>query len=195
MTNRRVYTFLIIGLVLITAAWWFLFMAPKNSAIGEANDEIDAILTERTFLEDRRNELQRLRENEGAYQLGILELENSIPTFPDEASLIELLNDHAETAGVELFSLTPSPPGAVSGIDGLQQINMTMTIEGQYFEVLAFLAALEAEERLIRVDSVSLSSSLDGETGRNILNVNLSATTFSKLGLPGAIATDPDEGA
>lgn len=194
MTTRRVYIFLLIGLVLITLAWWFLFMAPKNRAIGEANDEIDAILTERTFLEDRRDELQRLRENEGAYQLGILELENSIPTFPDEAALIELIHDHADASGVMLFSLNPVPPSVVAGIDGLQQINMSMTIEGQYFEVLAFLAALEAEERLIRVDSVSLSSSLDPDTGRNLLNVSLNGTAFSKLGLATATVSSGEEG-
>jgi Tfp pilus assembly protein PilO len=181
MTRNRLLVIGVLAFVLITAIWWFLFMAPKNSAIADAGDDLDGLRSEETLLQERRDELQRLAQNEPAYQMGILELESSIPAFPGEAALIETFFAKAEEAGFVLNSLTPTPPNEVAGVEGLQQISLAVVGEARYFELLAFLTLIEQEPRLIRIDNldVSFTSTEDEDT----LQVSLSATAFSKLGI------------
>lgn len=171
---------LILGLVLlfiITAGWWFLFMSPKSDEISEFNDQRDAARLEQTTLESRRNELAALAAKEGDYLLGISEVQASIPATPDGAALIEDINNLAETTGIDLLSFSPSVPGA-SAIEGLVEIQMTMTFEAPYFKVLSFLFALEELERLVRVDQISVTSTVL-EDGTNLLATSLTASAFS----------------
>ncbi|NNJ48377.1 MAG: hypothetical protein HKP18_11175 [Acidimicrobiia bacterium] len=55
---------------------------------------------------------------------------------------------------------------------------MTMTFEAPYFKVLSFLFALEELERLVRVDQISVTSTVL-EDGTNLLSTSLTASAFS----------------
>ncbi|MGI9610047.1 MAG: type 4a pilus biogenesis protein PilO [Acidimicrobiia bacterium] len=164
-------------LFIITAGWWFLFMSPKSSEIAEFNDQRDAAQLEQSTLEARRNELAALEAKEADFLLGISEVQASIPATPDGAALIEDINTLAETTGIDLLSFSPSVPGQ-SPIEGLVEIQMTMTFEAPYFKVLSFLFALEDLERLVRVDQVSVTSTVL-EDGTNLLSTSLTASAFS----------------
>ena len=171
---------LILGLLMlliITAGWWFLFMSGKSSEIAEFEDQRDAARLEQTTLESRRNALAALAAKEGDYLLGISEIQASIPATPDGAALIEDINSLAETTGIDLLSFSPSLPSQ-SAIEGLVEIQMTMTFEAPYFKVLSFLFALEDLERLVRVDQISVTSTLL-EDGTNLLSTSITASAFS----------------
>jgi len=174
---RRGLIFGLLLLVIITAGWWLLFMSPKSGEISEFNEQRDAARLEQSTLESRRNELAALAAKEGDFLLGISEVQASIPATPDGAALIEDINSLAETTGIELLSFSPSVP-AESTIEGLVEIQMTMTFEAPYFKVLSFLFALEDLERLVRVDQISVTSAVL-EDGTNLLSTSLSASAFS----------------
>ena len=178
---------LILGVLLafiITAGWWFLFMAPKSTEISDFNDERDTAQIEQSTLEGRRNQLAALAALEGEYLLGLSELQSSIPPTPDGAALIEDINNIAEASGVELLTFSPSQP-AESTVPGLVEIQMQMTFEAPYFKVLSFLFALEDLERLIRVDQVAITSRVL-EDGTNLLSTSVTAAAFSLSDLSGA---------
>ena len=178
---------LLLGILLffiITAGWWFLFMSPKSTEISDFNEERDAAQLEQSTLEARRDQLLSLAAREGDFLLGISEVQASIPATPDGAALIEDINQIAADADVELLTFSPSLPAA-SVIPGLVEIQMTMTVEAPYFKVLAFLFAIEDLERLVRVDEISVTASLD-EDGTNVLTTTLSATAFSFNTLAGS---------
>ena len=168
-------------LFIITAGWWFLFMSPKSSEISEFAEQRDAAELDQTTLEGRRNQLAALAAKEGDYLLGISEVQASIPTTPDGAALIEDINRLAETTGIDLLSFSPSVPG-LSAIEGLVEIQMTMTFEAPYFKVLSFLFALEDLERLVRVDQISVTATVL-EDGTNLLATSLTASAFSQTEL------------
>lgn len=173
----------ILGLFVITVAWWFLFMAPKSGEISDFNDQRDAAEIEQRTLESRRDELRALEAQEGDFLLGLSEVQASIPLNPDGAALIEDINDIVEDTGVELLSFSPSIP-APSALPGLTEIQMTITFEAPYFQVLSFLFALEDLERLVRVDQISITATVL-EDGTNLLSTTLTAAAFSINDLSG----------
>jgi len=179
----------ILILFIITAGWWFLFMSPKSADISELNEQRDTAATEQLTLESRRNELAALAAKEGDYLLGIFEVQSSIPATPDGAALIEDINQIALDTGVELLSFSPSPP-VPSTVPGLAEIQMNMTFEAPYFKVLSFLFALEDLERLVRVDQISMTSTLL-EDGTNLLSTSLTAAAFSMTDLSGTTEVAP----
>lgn len=181
---RRGLLFGLLGLLVITAAWWFLFMAPKSGEIGDFNDERDAALTEQRTLEARRDELQALAAREGDFLLGISEVQASIPATPDGAALIEDINRLAEESDVDLLTFSPGLP-APSTIPGLVEIQIQLTFEAPYFKMLSFLFALEDLERLLRIDQIAVTSRLL-EDGTNLLSTSLTAAAFSQSDLTGA---------
>jgi Tfp pilus assembly protein PilO len=177
---------LILGILLaiiITAAWWFLFMAPKSTEIADFNEQRDAAELEQSTLEGRRNALAGLAAQEGEFLLGISEVQASIPATPDGAALIEDINEIAEASGVDLLTFSPALP-VESSVPGLVEIPMQMTFEAPYFKVLSFLFALEDLERLVRVDQMAITSRLLDD-GTNLLSVSLTASAFSSSDLSG----------
>jgi Tfp pilus assembly protein PilO len=175
---------LILGILLffiITAAWWFLLMSGKSAEITDFEDQTATAQIEQRTLEARRNELQALAAKEGDYLLALGEIQNSIPAFPDGAALIEDLNNIALETGVDLLTLSPSPPVA-STVEGLFEITTIVRFDAPYFKVLGVLFAIEDLERLVRVDQITVDAAID-EDGTNILTVNLTATAFSQTGL------------
>ncbi len=93
----------ILGAFIITAAWWFLFMSGKSTEINDLNDQTATAQIEQSTLESRRTELQALAASEGDYLLGLSQIQNSLPTFPDGAALIEDINNIAVETGVDLL--------------------------------------------------------------------------------------------
>ena len=173
-------------LLLITAGWWFLFMAEKSGDINDLNDQTDAARSQELTLQSRRDSLQALAARDGEFRVALGELQTSIPVFPDGATLIENLNASALNADVDLLSLSPQLP-IPSVVPGLFEIAIDMSFEGPYFKVLPFLLELENLPRLTRVDSINISSTpLEG--GTNLLSVSLTAVAFSLTDLEGSLA-------
>lgn len=173
-------------LVVVTAAWWFLFMAGKSSDISELNEQTEAARTQQLTLQARLDSLQTLAARDGEFRVGLSELRESIPVFPDGATLIEDLNNAALAADVDLLSLSPQLP-APSAVPGLFEIAIDMNFEGPYFKVLPLLLELENLPRLMRVDTINISST-PLEDGTNLLSVSLTAVAFSLTDLQGSLA-------
>jgi Tfp pilus assembly protein PilO len=182
----------ILGFLVITAGWWFLFMSGKSGEISEFNDQTATAKIEGSTLEARRNELQSLAAKEGEYRLALSEIQNSIPAFPNGAALIEDINSIAIDTGVDLLTLSPNPP-TPSTVEGLYEISTTVRFEAPYFKVLSVLFAIEDLERLVRVDQIAIDSALDDD-GTNLLTVTLTATAFSLSDLGVGVATDTGDG-
>jgi len=185
---RRTLLFGVAILLVITAAWWFLFMAGTSAEISDFEDQTAAARIEESTLESRRNELQALAAREGEFRLALSEIQNSIPQLPDGAAFIEDINRIAEETGVDLLALSPNPP-IPSAIEGLFEISTTIRFQAPYFKVLSVLFALEDLERLVRVDGITIDAELEDD-GTNILSTTLTATAFSFSDLGAGVPAD-----
>ncbi len=181
---------LLIGILLalvVTAGWWFLFMAGKSSEISDFEDQTATARIEESTLQARLDELQALAAREGEFLLALGDIQKSIPQLPDGAAFIEDINRIAEETGVELLALSPNPPIA-SNIEGLFEISTTIRFQAPYFKVLSVLFALEDLERLVRVDAITIDAALEDD-GTNLLSTTLTATAFSYSDLGAVVPT------
>ena len=146
----------VLALLLITVIWWLVFFSPRRAAIDDAAAEKEtAILREQT-LRTRLAQLNEIKDNELSYLFAIGQMESSIPATPQADAFIEDITFLAETTGVELGSISLTPPIADPDTGGFE-VPVSLTIEGEYFEVLGFLYGVEALDRLVRVDSIGLN--------------------------------------
>jgi Tfp pilus assembly protein PilO len=166
--NRRVLLG-VLAAVLLMAAWWFFLISPRNSRISEAQAQLEGAQQQEMTLRAQIVELQKIRDSEPGYRAAIAELEVLIPKLPVVDDFINQI--------YELLSLSLSPPVAVGGAE-LREISVATTIEGGFFEVLGFLFGLSDNERLVRVDGLSVASSQD-ELGGTILTVSLDIRLFT----------------
>jgi Tfp pilus assembly protein PilO len=146
----------VLALVLVTVIWWLMFFSPKRDAIDAARAlQENAALREQT-LRTRIAQLGEIKDNELSYLFAIGQMESSIPATPQVDAFIEDITFLAETTGVELNSISLTPPVADPATGGFE-VPVSLIIEGEYFEVLGFLYGVEALDRLVRVDSIGLN--------------------------------------
>ena len=146
----------VLALLLITVIWWFVFFSPKRDAIDAAQAEKESAALREQTLRTRLAQLSEIKDNELSYLFAIGQMESSIPATPQADAFIEDITFLAETTGVELSAITLTPPVADPDTGGFE-VPVSLSIDGEYFEVLGFLYGVEALDRLVRVDSIGLS--------------------------------------
>jgi Tfp pilus assembly protein PilO len=185
----------ILGLLmalLLAVAWWFFFISPRNARIAEAGDDLDAAQDQEMALRAQVVQLQGIRDSEVEYLAGIGQLETLIPDQPLLDEFIDEVYALCGSTGVELLNMAPALP--VPAVDSLlRQFTVTVTIDGEFFEVLGFLFGVMDMDRLVRVDSVAVSSGQD-EAGATSLSVSLSLRAFTLADLVPVEAPPADPG-
>lgn len=156
-TGTRTKALLVVlVLVLVTVLWWVFMFSPKRDAIAAAELELDNAIMRDSTLRGRLAQLQAIKDNELSYLFAIGQMESSIPATPQADAFIEDITFLAESTGVELTTITLTPP-VVDPLTGGFEVPVSIAIDGEYFEILGFLYGIEALDRLVRVDSIGLT--------------------------------------
>ena len=163
--------------VLLAVGWWFLLISPRNARIAEEQDNLQTAQQEEVTLRGRIAQLREIRESEVEYLAGIGKMEALIPEQPRLDEFIDEIFALTEDTGVELTEMAPAVPAPVVDSE-LREIEVVAVIHGEFFEVLGFLFGLNDMERMVRVDSVSLTSSRD-EQGATVLSASLRMRLFT----------------
>lgn len=141
----------------VTALWWVFLVSPRASETADVEASIEAEQTREATLRQQIANLQRIKDQEVSYLFAIGQMENAIPELPMVDTFLEELNFLASRTGVILSQVSLATPAApAEDSPGPLAINVTMSVEGQYFEMLGFLYGLEAMERLVRVETLAL---------------------------------------
>jgi Tfp pilus assembly protein PilO len=156
---RRLSLVVMLAVVLVTVAWWFFLISPRNEKIGDLQNQHTAAIDSEQRLRVQIRQLQDIRDREVEYVSAVGRLDALIPERPHLEEFIEQVHALAGSTGVELQTLTPSLPEVIGDDTELRQITISVQVEGQFFEILGFLFGLSDMERLVRVDAVSLASS------------------------------------
>lgn len=108
-------------------------------------------------------------------------IEHAMPNTKDFPQMVTLINNAAQSAGVRVEALNPSPPSfagttaestSASGEFQAVEYKFGMDVEGSYPRIRDFIRNLELSARPIKVDSISIRG--NGEA----LNVSMIATTY-----------------
>lgn len=179
----------VLGVLLVTALWWFLIISPMNTKTADTKDQLQSAEDNEVLLRTQLARLKKIQENELTYRSAIGALDAAIPPTPQMPALIDALTELANDSGVEWESGTYGNPVEVEDEDYFL-IPVNLTVRGQFFEVLGYLYGIADLERIVRIDAVTLSPTEDDE-GFTLEDVSISAVTFTtgNVVLPG----EPEE--
>ena len=177
--NNRTIAGGALAAVLVIAVWWMFVFSPVRSDTSTVNTEIDSAQADTQSLEAENKQLEDLEARAPELKADVDRLSAAVPTTPELASFIDAANALGVETGVTWVSVSPTPPATTGSTDTVQ---ISMELEGGYFEVLDYLNRLENMPRLVVVDQVSLSASEDtADTGgAPSLTASLTGRIFSQ---------------
>lgn len=175
---RRVGLLVLLAMVFVTAAWWMFLVSPRNAQISELDDQLVVAQDTEQRIRVQIRQLEEIRDREVEYLAAVGQLEALIPERPLLDEFIEAIFALTNETGVDLQSLSPSLPASTGAESDLREIAISAQIEGEFFEILGFLFGLNEMDRLVRVDGISVSSTVD-ESGVTILAVGIQMRLFT----------------
>jgi Tfp pilus assembly protein PilO len=181
---RRSALFAIIGgAILIVLLWYFLFFAPTSSDLNDTRDEVATAERQQQELENSIRRLKELSANQTQQEADLRTLRAAIPPTPDLGEFILQANEIASASGIEWLSISPSPPVASTDASN-STIALSIQINGGFFQVLDYLNRMEDLDRLVIVDSTSMTGSEGGGEGES--STGGTGTTFESDSSGGA---------
>ena len=213
MSSRERNTFIAagVGILVLLILFYVLFLGPLLSDLNEQSELRDEKQERLEEIGARIAELEEVRRNSPELQRQLLELNKRIPEQPEVETFIVQVEDVGEAAQVTQTNFErgdPEPPE--DGGDYMVQ-PITMTFEGTYEELLAFLTGLDDLVRLVAVNDVTYEIAGEGTTAAPQIEQNLSVRLETEIyfqpgGVPSGTEpiapeppetttpTDPDEG-
>jgi type IV pilus assembly protein PilO len=168
--------------VALTAVNYFVAGVPRLGAsvrdldakAAKADAEqrkLDGDLMEKTAIANNLNQFRREKE--------LLEarLQEALAELPDQKNvdeLLQLFQDRAQKAGVEVTTVEPKPAQS----EGFYaRLPIPITVTGSYHEVATFLDAVARLRRIVNVSNVTMDQP-KVVRGRVVVNTKLLATAF-----------------
>jgi len=192
--NRRLLIPIGAGVAFVIL-WFIALYGPQSSSLSDAKKRATDAAQQTATLRDQLKSLQQAQQSQPLKQSQLETLRVAIPDTPNLAEYILDANDAASKAGIDFLSITPTPPssttpgattpttvaGAPAGGTGATAvpITITMTATGGYFQVLDFVNRLNTLARLVVIDSLQLTTSVNGS-----LSVNMTERIFTASQAP-----------
>jgi Tfp pilus assembly protein PilO len=175
MTRRTELFVATAGVVLVLAVGTLLLVRPKQQAVAQARADRNAAIAESQALSDQVRALEALKADAADLRAKAEQVKDEFPSTPNLPGLVDALEDAADTAGVDLISISPTAPKASTVQPELAEISTAISVAGSYFQLEDFLSRVEnlvrgadpkrVPPRSVLVQSVSVSSSAGGGTG------------------------------
>lgn len=182
MTRRNVFILTALGLVVILAAYWFLLLSPLRGKIADTNSQIASEQTKLAENQARLAQMEQTRAEGKQNQGRLIELSKMVPQTPELPSLLLQIQDLATEAGIDFLTITPEQP---TDLGSFLVINLTLEMEGRYFDVNDFLYRAEqmaaGPGRILAPKQVELSLAGTPEsTASPKLKVNITLQAFQR---------------
>lgn len=176
--NRRLVMMFGLVLLLIVAAWYALLWRPANDDLAAAEQRLSVAEAQREQLQVQQRNLESLTDERPRLQSEIEQLRAAVPDRAGVADILLLVDEAARDAGLSFVNYTSSEAGTADTF-GLSSVQIQITGDGGYFQVLDFINRLGRFERVLVVDSVSLTGAQDEDTlGPPIIDLTLGVTAY-----------------
>jgi Tfp pilus assembly protein PilO len=153
-----------VAVVVVLLLAVFFLVLPKMNEVSSANDQLDQAVSQEGTLRSQLAALQQAQQDAPQARETIRRVDQAIPPTVDQQGLILLLQNAADQAGVDLFTITPGGP-TFDAATGLTSIDNTMTVNGSYFAVTEFMFNIETLPRAAKISSLTVSPSGDSAIG------------------------------
>lgn len=169
------------ALALVTALSYFVFSLPYGPSISEVETRIKRTIVEqarleRDFTEKQAiaNDLNRFRKEKELLEQRLNEALAELPEEKNIDELLQLFQDRAQKAGLEISTITPE---AEKSEGFYARIPIPMTVSGNYHEIATFFDSLGRLKRIVNVSDIALSAPKD-VGGKMVVDAKFLVTTF-----------------
>jgi type IV pilus assembly protein PilO len=169
------------ALALVTALSYFVFSIPWGPSISEVETRIkktsvEQARLERDFTEKQAiaNDLNRFRKEKELLEQRLAEALAELPEEKNIDELLQLFQDRAQKAGLEIATITPEaekPEGFYA------RIPIPMTVTGNFHEIATFFDSLGRLRRIVNVSDISMTAPKD-VSGKMVVDAKFLVTTF-----------------
>ncbi len=179
MGNPRAPIFAAAGAVVIAILLVVLMVLPKMGQVSAAKEEFATAQSEQQALETQVGALEDTKAAAPENRKTIDEVHKMIPPTADEPGLIVLINNAALDSGLDLTTLSPSPP-VFDAATNLSTIVLSMSALGTYNEVTQFSYHIETLPRAAKIVSLSLTPAGSTDSlGNQVLTLSLQIDAYT----------------
>jgi Tfp pilus assembly protein PilO len=207
MTRTRKWVSGTAVLVLIVlAAGWFLLVSPKKSDAATLQQSALAQAATNDGLRAKVAALKAQNAQIPQQEAKLATFRQQVPQTPAEPALVRQLSALAKQSGVIFEVLdaanpaglnVPSAPSAAKD-NSLNQMSITMTVEGSYYSAERFLDLLESMKRVMIVTGISGNTTSDVQNDPTSHKYTIMARVFTTTNTgataAGATSTAPASG-
>lgn len=172
MSMRLRFVLVALGIVALVAIWYLAIFKPNRTKLADLREQVQATEQEISSLQTQLARLQQLQREEPRLRAELARFGDAIPPDPRVPDFILQVQDAANLSGIDFLAITPSVPAANPSGAGVQNIGVSVTTTGTFFEVEDFIFRLERLQRTVKVNSFSVS-------GEGTLNLSLSMQMFT----------------
>jgi Tfp pilus assembly protein PilO len=149
--------------VLVMALWYKMMYSPAQSSATKAKGQAEAAEQQADVLRTQVAS-ETAKRKEKAAAVPHEKLQAALPLDDQVTTFIRKSNDVATSSGVAWQSVTPSVPTVVGTT---QSINVAISVEGGYAQVMSYLRGMLGADRILLIDNVALTAgaSKNGTTG------------------------------
>jgi type IV pilus assembly protein PilO len=172
------------ALVLVTALTYFVFSLPFGPSVAEVETRIKRTILEqarleRDFTEKQAiaNDLNRFRKEKELLEQRLAEALSELPEEKNIDELLQLFQDRAQKAGLEIATITPE---AEKSEGFYARIPIPMTVTGNFHEIATFFDSLGRLKRIVNVSEISMSAPKE-VSGKLVVDAKFLVTTFMFL--------------
>jgi Tfp pilus assembly protein PilO len=189
----RRYVLAAVAAVLIIAVFFLFLLSPKLKDVSEVRDQIEQAGDENQTLRNRLRQLQTAQRDEPTTRARLAVFDRLLPPTPELPTLIRQLQTAATASGIDLRSIAPSPPGALTGRTGVQVATVTIQVVGGFFRLQSLLTRLEELQRVVEVTSIAISPQTDVVSGLFTLSSTITFRMYivAPNASPGGAAPTP----
>jgi len=169
------------ALVLVTALNYFVMAIPYGDAISDVESKVKQVAKQqeqldRDFIEKTAiaNDLNRFRKEKELLERRLEEALAELPEQKNIDELLQLVQDRAQKAGLEINTITPQ---AEKSEGFFARIPIDVTVTGTFHEVAIFFDALGRLRRIVNISQIAMDTPKDVK-GRLVVNAKFILTTF-----------------
>ena len=169
-----------IAILVLAAVAYMIMIRPKRTEESHLDEQIAEMQTKVTAA---RLASRPQKEDTAIKVADVFEVSKAMPDTDDMPGIILDLNSVAEATGIKFVSIQPSAPTPKTGYSA---IGITLTFEGNYFDLTDFLfrlrnlvtvrdGRLASSGRLLTLDTLSMK---EGKNGFPDINAGLTVSAY-----------------
>lgn len=194
MSPRTRLILAILAVIAVLVAFFFFFIRPRQQTLSDVRADIESEEARTLQLEAELARLQDLQANAPELEAELSQIRGYVPQDDEVPNFIFLVQEAANSAGVDFVQITPELPKPPPEGAALAEVRIQLGAGGGYFAIQDFIRRVHNLDRAVRIDNLSMTGTENEDTGEIDIVLTATARIFFEAPAGAAGAVDPATG-